>query len=271
MATDRMQGVFTESMGDLVTYRYVGCQSVLHDRDHAEGWTTLRSHLRGPGSVRGTTLAISMLDTAGINVDRVYLLALTHVGIQLYDPALDVARLHTLGTVTRWARTQVFTECRFEDAERPDRVIGTGSAAWSVIEATPDGFEYTDMGSGYPDDPGTPTMTDAFGLEPVPGGGYRLLALSTRVGSEALHHGPMLAGAEQSALDAAAAATGSDALALQAWDLRIVRAGRQAPFTVTAEVVAATRSTVACRTEMVDAAGQPIAVSHLSFRRADVR
>lgn len=115
----RMHGVFTESMGHLITYAYVGCQSVMHDRDHAEGWTTMRSHLRTPGSVSGAALAISMLDTAGINIDRVYLLALTQIDIQLYEPALDVARIHTIGNVIRWARTQVFTECRFEDADRP--------------------------------------------------------------------------------------------------------------------------------------------------------
>ena len=62
-----------------------------------------------------------MMDTAGINIDRVYLLGLTQVDIQLYEPALDIARFRTVGRVIRWARTQVFTECQFEDDGQPGR------------------------------------------------------------------------------------------------------------------------------------------------------
>ncbi len=122
-----MHGVFTESQRELISYRYVGCQSVMLDRDHAEGRTTMRAHLRTPGSVSGSALAISMMDTAGINVDRVHLLGLTQVDIQLYEPALDVARIRTVGRVIRWARTQVFTECRFEDDDR-SAAASSGSA-----------------------------------------------------------------------------------------------------------------------------------------------
>ena len=41
--------------------------------------------------------------------------------------ALDVRRVRTLGTWTREARSQTFTECRFEDADAPGRVIGAGN------------------------------------------------------------------------------------------------------------------------------------------------
>jgi acyl-coenzyme A thioesterase PaaI-like protein len=263
-----MQGVFTESMGDLVTYRYVGCQSELIDRDHAVGTTTLRSHLRTSGSVSGVALAVSMLDTAGINVDARFLLGLTQVDLQLYEPALDVERMRTVGTVIRWARTQVFTECRFESLDEPGRVIGAGACNWSVLHPTPEGFVYTDPGPGLPESPDTPAMVDAFELETRPEGGFVVPALSTKIGAEVLHHGPMLVGAEQSSLSAAAALAGDEPLALASWTMRIVRPGRKAPFRVSAEVLTATAEVVACRSEMVDADGDVIVVSHLAFRRA---
>jgi hypothetical protein len=263
----RLQGAFTASMGELVTYRYVGCRSVALDPDHAEGSTTLRSHLRNPGSVSAAALAIAMLDTAGINVDPVHVLGLTQVDLQLHEPALDVARVHTFGSVIRRARTQVFTECRFEDADHPGRVLGLGAASWAVLHPTPEGFTYTDPGAGLPEGPGTPSMLEAFGIRPRPGGGYVLPALSPRVGTEVLHHGPMLVGTEHCALEVAAAAAGTDGLALRAWTMRIVRAGRRAPFTISAEVVAATPEVVACRAVLVDADAEPVSISHLAYAR----
>ena len=197
---DLINGVWEGAMADLITYRYVGCRSVMHDRHHAEGWTTMRSHLRTESSLLGATLAISMLDTAGINIDRLYHLGLTEVDIQLYEPAVDVRRLHTIGTVIREARTQVFTECRFEDADRPGRVIGAGAANWAIINATPEGFVYTDPGPGYDEGPEVRPMAAAYELEQLPGGGFVLPRLSARVGPDTLHHGPILVGLEQSAL-----------------------------------------------------------------------
>jgi len=261
-----MHGVFTGSIDELVSYRYVGCRSAMHDRDHAEGRTSIRAHLRTRGSVSGAALAISMMDTAGINIDRVHLLGLTQVDLQLYERALDVARVRTVGRVIRWARTQVFTECTFVDDDEPGRVIGIGAANWSVMGPTPPGFVYADPGNGLPEGADTPPMTAAYGLEAHADGRLVLPALSPRVGTEVLHHGPMLVGAEQSALTAAAAAAGTDTLALRSWTMRIVKAGRRAPFTVTAAVLASSPDLVACRAAMVDGDGETIAVSHLTHR-----
>jgi len=48
--------------------------------------------------------------------------------------------------------------------------------------------------------------------------------------------------------------------------MRIVKAGRRAPFTVTAAVLASSPDLVACRAAMVDGDGETIAVSHLTHR-----
>lgn len=266
-AAEKVQGVFTDSMGDLVTYRYVGCRSALIDHDHAEGSTTIRNHLRTTGSISGTALAVSMMDTAGINVDPVFLLALTEVDLQVYEPALDVVALRTVGHVIRWARTQVFTECQFEDAGRPGRLIGYGAANWSVMNPTPEGFVYTDPGPGLPEGPDTPSMVDAFGLRAAPDGGFVVPELSPRVGSELLHHGPVLAAIEQSALQAVTgwSTTGTPAPALLSWTMRIVKAGRHAPFSATAEVLTRSPEVIGCRSVLKDGNDEVIAVAQLSY------
>ncbi len=210
-----------------------------------------------------------MLDTAGINVDRIYLLALTQVDIQLYEPGLDVQRIHTIGTVVREARTQVFTECRFEDADQPGRVIGAGAANWTIIDATEPGFEYHDPGSGLEEGAEVPTIAAAFGLEPLPSGGFVLPALAPRVGLDTLHHGPMLVGLEQAALEAGRAATGTESLALRSMSVRIVKAGRHAPFTCDADLLTASGEIAGCRSRMVDAAGDTIAVALFAHQRSD--
>jgi acyl-coenzyme A thioesterase PaaI-like protein len=255
-------------MRDLVTYRYVGSRSVVIDHDHAEGSTPLRRHLRTAGSISGTALAVSMLDTAGINVDPVYLLGLTQVDLQLYEPALEVDNLRTVGGVIRWARTQVFTECRFEDSDHPGRVIGSGAANWSVVSPTPEGFVYTDPGSGLPEAPDTPSMVEKFELDLLPDGGFAIPKLSPRIGSELLHHGPMLASIEQSALQAVTSPrVGEVEPALSSWTMRIVRAGRNAPFSATAELLTVTPAVIGCRCELRDGDRELIAVAHLSYTR----
>jgi acyl-coenzyme A thioesterase PaaI-like protein len=261
-----MQGAFTASMGELISYRYVGCQAVAHDTDHATGHTTVRTHLCNAGSLSSAALAISMLDAAGINVDPIHILGLTQVDIQLYEPATDIERFRTVGQVIRRARSQVFTECRFEDAAT-GRVIGSGAGNWSVIVDTPEGFVYTDPGSGYPEGVDTPPVLEAFQLEHRDGGGLVLPALSPVVGAEVLHHGPMLVGTEQAALEAAEAASATDRLALRSTTMRIVRPGRTAPFTITSDALAVTADTVACRSEILDGDDETIAVAHFTYSR----
>lgn len=258
---DGVYGVWLDSMSELVSYRYVGCQSVVTDRTHAEGWTTVRSHLCSTGSVLGATLAISMLDTAGINVDRFYLLALTQIDVQLYEPGLDLKRIHTIGAVVREAKSQVFTECRFEDADQRGRVVGAGAANWSVVGATEPGFEYTDPGPGFDESSTVPSMTAAFELEPLQAGGFVLPALSSRVGADTLHHGPILVGLEQAALAAAQAATRCESLALVSTSTRIVKAGRRAPFRFEAEVQTSGANLVGSRARVVDRDGDTIALA----------
>jgi acyl-coenzyme A thioesterase PaaI-like protein len=264
-----VHGVFKDATHDLLSYRYLGCSSVLRDREHAEGRMRVRRDMRtGGGGLLTAPVAIAMLDTAGINIDRFYHAACTHIDVHLVDPGIGVDELRTLGTVVREARTAVFTEARFEDGGSPDRLLGLGTVGWSIIGPTPPGFEYTDPGPGLEDSPDLPPLPEAYDGRLLAGGGYQIEGLSTRIGTDVLHHGPILVTSEAAALDVLTAAAGTAALAPETASLRLVRAGKRGPFVVTAEVIGSYGSAFACRSEMRDegAGGAVIATGFYRVR-----
>ena len=245
-------GVF-ERTTDLISYRYLGCSSELRDREHAEGRMRIRRDMRtGGGGLLGSPLAIAMLDTAGINIDRFYHAACTHIDVHLVDPGREVTEVRILGTVVREARTAVFTEARFEDADRPGRLLGMGTVGWTIVGPTPPGFTYTHPGTGVPDSPTLPPLVEAYDARPAAGGGYVIDGMSTRLGTDVLHHGPILVVSEAAALDAIGVSAGTSGVDVETSSIRLVQAGRRGPFVATAEVIGHTGGTFACRTEMRD-------------------
>ena len=190
--SNEIHGIWDGSQNDLISYRYLGCSSELRDREHAEGRMRLREDMRSPAGLLSAPVAIAMLDTAGINIDRYYHAACTQVDVHLFDPAGDVDEILTLGTVVREARTQVFTEARIEDAAQRGRLIGFGTVGWAIIGPTPEGFVYTDPGSGVADSPSLPPLAEAYGARSRPDGRYVIDGLSPRIGTDSMHHGPIL-------------------------------------------------------------------------------
>jgi acyl-coenzyme A thioesterase PaaI-like protein len=264
----KIYGVWTGSMDDLVSYRYVGCSSVRKDRTHAEGRMRIRRDLRTRAGLRGAPLAIAALDTAGINVDPFHQLALTRIDVHVIDDGAGVEAVRVVGTVLREARTQVFTEATIEDDADAGRVVGLATADWAILAPTPDGFVYTDPGPGVPDTPDLPPLTDAYDAHPNVGGGFVIPGLSPRVGADTLHHGPILVALEAAALEAAAHHAGTDELRVEHLSTRFVKAGRAGPFVARAEVAATRDDTLACRAELRDegADGQIVAVALLRAR-----
>jgi hypothetical protein len=260
---DLVHGVWTKSLDELVSYRYLGCSSVVRDDAHAEGYMRLRRDLRSPAGLLAAPLAIATLDTAGINIDRRYHLALTHVEVAIVDAGAGVEAVRVLGTVVREARTQVFTEARVEDADNPSRPLAFGTADWAIIAPTPEGFEYTHPGPGVADSPELPPLTKAYDAQPRAGGGFRIAGLSPRVGTEVLHHGPMLVTLEATALQSAAEYEHIDPVHVEHLGMRIVKAGRAGPFVTDAEVLSSRTDTITCRAVLRDdgADGSLVAVA----------
>jgi acyl-coenzyme A thioesterase PaaI-like protein len=231
----QVYGIWTQTVAELMSYRYLGCRSVLGADFEARGEMTLRSDMRHQGSLLAAPVAIAMLDTAGIAVDRHWQLALTHIDVHLSGTASGVARLGVLGSMTRQARSQVFTEATFVDVDQPDTVLGFGTADWAVIDSTPSGFEYIDPGHGVEDTGSLPPLASAYDAYPRAGGGLVIDELTPRLGGFVLHHGPILVTLEAAALEVAGAAARVEELSV-----RIVKAGKQGPFIATATVLSET-------------------------------
>ena len=124
---------------ELVSYRYLGCRSVVVDVAHATGTMALRSDMRWSAGLLGSPLAIAMLDTAGINIDAIRFGALTHVTLQVHSDSAAVRRLRFDGEVSRMAKRAIFTEAVIVDELCPAHVVAHGSADWvSMGEVAPD-------------------------------------------------------------------------------------------------------------------------------------
>jgi acyl-coenzyme A thioesterase PaaI-like protein len=215
-----------------MSYRYLGCRSVLGEGYDALGRMAVRSDLRHGEGLLAAPLAIAMLDTAGIAVDRHWQLALTHVGIQLCGPvAEDVNAVAVHGSMTRRARTQIFTEARITAEDDPHRLLGFGTADWTVISSTGTGFEYVDPGPGVRDTGGLPPISSAYGARRHADGRFVIDELTPELGGVLLHHGPIMV-----ALEAAAIHAAGRVRQIQSLDVRIVKAGRTGPFVASASV-----------------------------------
>src|SRR6478735_4411323 len=245
-SADKIYGVWTGTMDDLVSYRYVGCSSVVRDRTHAEGRMRIRRDLRTPAGLRGAPLALAALDTAGINIDRFHHLALTRIDVHVFDDGAGLEEVRVVGRVVREARTQVFTEATIEDESDARRVVAFATADWAILAPTPEGFVYTEPGPGVPDTPDLPALSDAYDAHHRAGGGFVIDGLSTRVGVDTLHHGPILVALEAAALEVATAQAETDALRVEHFTTRFVKAGRAGPFAATAEVLTTRDDTLAC-------------------------
>ena len=246
-------GEWASSVDALMSYRYLASRPRAIDRSHAEGLMQLRPDLRtSAGAVLAAPLTIAMLDVAGINVDRIWILALTQTNVEVLDAAVEVGEVYLSGHITSEARSQIFTEARIYDAADQNRLIGFGTANWSVICPTPEGFQYPEPGRGVNETTELLPLWQAYtgrrrtdGLLEIPG-------LRPEIGGERLHHGPMLVVTEAAAIEAAAKALGTDALAVEHLGLTIVAPGRSGPFVANPVLVAVRADTVGCRIELRD-------------------
>jgi len=246
-----INGVWAETMRDLISYRYFGTQSVLHDRHHSTGSMPIRSDMRSSGGMLMAPIAIGMLDAAGNNIDRLYHLGLTQIDVHLFESGAGVKRVGFDSEVVREARTQIFTEARITD-KASGRTLGQGTANWTIINPTPAGFEYTDPGPGPADKPPMPALSEVFEAAQLPEGGYVIQGMSPRIGVDTLHHGSILVVMEAAALDVISAELGSTAVRPQMLSCRIIRAGRKGPFVIRSELYARNGRLITCRSTFVD-------------------
>ncbi len=197
-------------------------------------------------------LAIAMLDTAGVNVDPVNILALTQINITIIDHGRHADGVYIAGRVATEARSQIFTEAAFYDAEHRGNVIGLGSANWSVICPTPEGFAYPEPGAGVGEAEDVPPLWQAYTGRRRDDGGLEIPGLRPEIGADRLHHGPMLVVTEAAALEAGAEALNTDALGVDQLTMTIMAPGRVGPFVAVPVSVGVSGDVAGCRVELRD-------------------
>jgi hypothetical protein len=247
-------GEWAGSKDVLMSYRYLASAPRAVDRTHAENLLRIRRDLRTPGgAMLAAPLAIAMLDAAGVNVDPVNILALTQVNITVIDHGRNVDDVFVAGRVATEARSQVFTEASFYDSGDRETLIGLGSANWSVICPTPDGFVYPEPGEGVDDTSDVPPLWQAYTGRRRDDGLFEIPGLRPEIGAERLHHGPMLVVAEAAAIDAGARGIGTDVVGVDQLAMTIVAPGRVGPFVAVPVSVGTSGDVGACRVELRDA------------------
>jgi hypothetical protein len=245
-------GEWAGSRGVLMSYSYLASAPRAIDRTHAENRLRIRPDLRTlGGAVLGAPLAIAMLDAAGVNVDPVNILALTQVNLAVVG-GVGVDEVLLAGNVTSEARSQIFTDATISDARNPKKLIGAGSANWSVICPTPDGFVYPEPGAGVDESVEVPPLWQAYTGSRRPDGLLEIPGLRPEIGAERLHHGPMLVVTEAAAIDAGARALDTDALHVDHLAMTIVAPGRNGPFIAVPVGIAASGDSALCRVELRD-------------------
>jgi hypothetical protein len=269
-ATDPF-GEWASSKDVLMSYRYLASAPHPIDRTHGENLLHIRRDLRTPaGAMLAAPLAIAMLDAAGVNVDPVNILALTQVDITVIDDGRSIDDAFVAARVATEARSQIFTEASFYDSDARERLVGLGSANWSVICPTPDGFVYPEPGDGVDEASDLPLLWQAYTGRPRPDGLLEIPGLRPEIGAERLHHGPMLVITEAAALDAGSEALGTDGLSVDQLTTTIVAPGRVGPFVAVPVSVGASGDVAACRVELRDSGRDDRVVSTTVVRMSRV-
>jgi len=256
-------GKWANTMDALVSYRYLGCRSELLDRDHAVGRMPIRTDMRWSGGLRGAPLAIAMLDTAGINIDRIVFGALTHIAIRVHDDADGVGTLRTDGEVVRLSRRAVFTEGVMCDADDPSRVLARCSADWVNLGDVAEGFDYTDPGPGVPDTPPMPPLHEAYFVDANEDGSFTIPRLRIEIGDQLLHHGPNLVALDAQSIVLAEAEAPGARLGLRTFDIRLIRGGERPPFVTRSRGSGRTGDRVWAAAELVDDGGAGQVISRI--------
>ena len=119
-------------------------------------------------------------------------------------------------------------------------------------------------GLGTVDTGDLPPLVGVYGAVPAASGGYVIPELTARLGGPILHHGPILVTLEAAAIEAA----GPDVRAA-ALSVRIVKAGKRAPFVASATVMSEDAGLVVVRAELTQD-GDPtnvVATATFTLRR----
>jgi len=236
-----------------VVYSHIGVSSTSDEPGRAEGLLSLRDDLRGAEGVLVAPLLVMLLDSVATATLPLASAVPSHVAVEVFEPATDIAELRIRGQVRRSGRTQIYYDARIEDAADATRVVGYGSVNMAVTGPAVAEYEgHRNRPASPADGEPRPPLTEMFEGRPIGGGRYEIAELSARTGFGRIHAGVMTVMAEAAATDLVRSVSGASRLRTEQLDAQLLAGGRRGPFDVVPELLSIDKSHATCRVEVLD-------------------
>ncbi len=247
--------VFEKKWTSLLSYRYLGRVDSGLDRNAGAGQMALRHDMRNPlGGILIAPLCIFTPEAGGMNDDE-YVPNPVIASMQIIDDARDVVRLRSIPDTLRLGRQMGFSRTLIVDDDDLSRVIAVSEGMGVSLGSTPGGYEKVDNPSvTIEDSPDLPPLHEVFGAARGPDGMWRLPELSLEMASPdaALHLGPQHIVIETAAMEAAAAAAGTQRLQAESYHCMFVARGKSGPFRASTEAFVGPAGLVGARVLLND-------------------
>ncbi|MCT7661827.1 hypothetical protein [Mycobacterium deserti] len=241
--------------GGLLSYRYIGRSYAQMDLVEEDNTVTLRRDMRNAdGGLLFAVLGISAPESGHMSDLEAVPNPVIH-SCQILDAGRDVQRIDVVSEELRVGRQMGYSRAKIVDADRPERVLALIEGQGVSIGVPPDVLERMEANPlEVVDSPDLPPLWQVFGGHRRPDGNWGLPELAVEVASPdaALHVGPQFVILETAALDAAAAAAGTDRLQGVSCHVMFMARGKTGPFRVEAEPAPGADGTVAVRVLMYD-------------------
>ncbi|MCU0274430.1 MAG: hypothetical protein MUE34_14455 [Acidimicrobiales bacterium] len=258
--------------GGLLSYRYIGRQYDSMDDGDFDNTVTLRHDMRnGAGGILLAVLGISSPEGGAMSDLTDVPNPVIH-SCHIVDPGRDVRRMEIRSELLKRGRQMGYSRSLIVDADDPTRVLAITEGQGVSLGAPPEGLPKMDTRPiEVVDSPDLPPLWQVFGWSRDPGGTWTLPELAIELASPdaALHIGPQFVGMEVAAIDAAAAAAGTDRLQGLSSHTMFMARGKTGPFRIEAEAAAGADGAVGARVVIHDdGEGRSITAGSYLFRTA---
>lgn len=240
----------------LLSYRYIGRNHSSMNTGPVDDTVTLRRDMRNStGGLLVAPLSIAAPE-GNVGSDLVAVPNPVIHSCQILDPARDVSRIEVVESeVLHIGSRMGYSRSKIVDADDHSRVIAFMEGQGVKIGTPPEGLDRMEEDKlEIVDSPDLPPLWKAFGAAKRDDGRWVLPPLSLELASPdaALHIGPQHVLLETAAVDAAAAAVGTDRLQMRSWHVMFITRGKVGPFRADAEAVEARDGKVGARVTLVD-------------------
>lgn len=226
--------------GGLLSYRYIGRSYASMDLVEEDNTVAVRRDMRNTtGGLLFAVLGIAAPESGHMSDLEAVPNPVIH-SCQILDPGVGVQRFEVISEELRVGRQMGYSRAKIVDADRPDRALALIEGQGVSIGTPPEGLERMEANPlEVVDSPDLPPLRQVFGGYRRPDGRWGLPQLSVEVASPdaALHIGPQFVMLETAAIDAAAAAAGTDRLQGVSCHVMFMARGKSGPFRLDTEPI----------------------------------